>query len=196
VYGGGGYVADLGISQRKARKLLTQLKENDWIDLYTRAVFMEFTVFNPNINLFAYVNYLMEFSALGGVQPFPRVMTFQTYPGTGAMGGVVIACRVMYIIALVYFIVKEASAFYHQRKAYLKDPWNVFEIAMLSTSLAVVGLMILRGLWGKHVNEQLKKNPGNNMIKNDDIFLSSSQSFIYKRHPLYILRQTLIPTLP
>lgn len=78
-YGGGGYVADLTTSPMKAKRLIDDLIKYNWIDYYTRAVFLEFTVYNPNINLFAYVNYLFEFPPTGGVLPFPRVMSFEVY---------------------------------------------------------------------------------------------------------------------
>ena len=58
---------------------LDALKENDWIDFNTRAVFLEFTVYNPNVNLFSYINFVMEFPATGGVMANPRVMTFQVF---------------------------------------------------------------------------------------------------------------------
>ncbi len=72
----------------QARQMLEHLQDNNWLDYYTRAIFMEFTVYNPNTNLFSYVNYVMEFPPMGSVIPFPRVMTFMVYPGTGAMGKV------------------------------------------------------------------------------------------------------------
>ena len=71
LYGGGGYVADLGKSQRHASSLMEQLISSDWIDVYTRAIFIEFTVYNPNVNLFAFVNLLMEFPRTG--EPTPNV---------------------------------------------------------------------------------------------------------------------------
>ena len=68
--------------------MIEDLVENSWIDVYTRAVFLELTVYNPQTNLFTYINYAMEFPALGSVIPFPRIMTFQVYPATGAMAKV------------------------------------------------------------------------------------------------------------
>lgn len=76
-YSGAGYVADLGTTRGKANSMLTQLKANDWVDVYTRAVILEYTTYNPNVNLFTYVLYVMEFPATGGVIPFPRVNSFQ-----------------------------------------------------------------------------------------------------------------------
>ena len=72
----------------KARNMVDDLVKYSWIDYYTRAVFLELTTFNPNTNLFTYINYAMEFPSLGSVMPFPRIMSFRVYPGTGAMGKV------------------------------------------------------------------------------------------------------------
>ena len=59
--------------------ILGDLKEFDWLDYYTRAIFLEFTLYNPNVNMFSFVNFVMEFPATGGVMSNPRVMTFQVY---------------------------------------------------------------------------------------------------------------------
>jgi polycystin 1L2 len=32
---------------------MSELEQDGWIDRYTRAVFVEFTVYNPGVNLFA-----------------------------------------------------------------------------------------------------------------------------------------------
>lgn len=44
---------------------LEYLFENAWLDQYTRAIFVEFTVYNANVNLFCIVTVLMETSAGG-----------------------------------------------------------------------------------------------------------------------------------
>ena len=77
MYSGGGYVADLGISEYHAAKQIEKLINDSWVDHFTRSVFLEFTIYNVNTNLFAYVNYLFEFPATGGVIPVERVMSFQ-----------------------------------------------------------------------------------------------------------------------
>ena len=76
-YSGGGYVADLGTTQNQALTMLESLSDNSWIDLLTRAVFLEFTAYNPNINLFSHVLYLIEFPPIGVAKAFPRIASFQ-----------------------------------------------------------------------------------------------------------------------
>ena len=51
-YGGGGYVALLGKSYVSARAVIDRLFSGLWIDRGTRVIFVDFTVYNPNINLF------------------------------------------------------------------------------------------------------------------------------------------------
>lgn len=44
---------------------LEYLFSNKWLDKYTRAIFVEFTVYNANVNLFCIITLLMETSAVG-----------------------------------------------------------------------------------------------------------------------------------
>ena len=54
-YGGGGYVQDLATHSYDSQALIDNLKANLWIDRGTRAVFVDFTVYNANINLFCVI---------------------------------------------------------------------------------------------------------------------------------------------
>ena len=51
IYGGGGYVFKLRGPLRAMLKRAEELKEEGWIDKYTRAVFVEFTVYNAQVLL-------------------------------------------------------------------------------------------------------------------------------------------------
>ena len=51
-YAGGGFYQDLGRSRERSAELLRSLRENLWLDRGTRAVFLDFSVYNGNINLF------------------------------------------------------------------------------------------------------------------------------------------------
>ena len=52
-YSGGGYVANLGYNEETGWTVIADLHAHKWIDRQTRAVFVEFTVYNANANLFA-----------------------------------------------------------------------------------------------------------------------------------------------
>ena len=159
-YGGGGYVADLGTSATQAKRMIDDLIRESWIDHYTRAVFLEFTVYNPNINLFAYVNFLMEFPATGSILPSPRIMSFAVYHTLGGMGTMVLICEICYVLILVYFMQHEFKKLMRERSAYWKEPWNVYEFCLIVTSVVGISMFALREIFGRVVMEALKENIG------------------------------------
>jgi hypothetical protein len=65
-YGGGGFVQDLTTNYTSAQAELQNLKEKKWLDRGTRVVFLDFTVYNANINLFCQIKLIVEFPASGG----------------------------------------------------------------------------------------------------------------------------------
>jgi len=48
---------------------LNDLNANLWLDRGTRVVFLDFTVYNANINLFCQIRLTVEFPASGGAIP-------------------------------------------------------------------------------------------------------------------------------
>lgn len=50
--------------------MLQYLYDNTWLDVYTRAIFVEFTVYNANVNLFCIVTLMLESTAVGMAAPF------------------------------------------------------------------------------------------------------------------------------
>ena len=52
IYGAGGYLRNLGLNKIDSMDVIDYLKTNNWIDRSTRAVFLDFTTYNANINLF------------------------------------------------------------------------------------------------------------------------------------------------
>ncbi|KAJ8962227.1 hypothetical protein NQ318_018199 [Aromia moschata] len=57
-YGGGGYYADFTLQKSTTANLIKDLKDNLWITRGTRAVFVDFSVYNANENLFSVCNYV------------------------------------------------------------------------------------------------------------------------------------------
>lgn len=54
-YDGGGYLEKLSKTAKETASILKNLKQNLWITRGTRAVFIDFTTYNPNVNLFCVV---------------------------------------------------------------------------------------------------------------------------------------------
>lgn len=66
-YPSGGFSMDLAQTKTETVVMFTDLRKDLWIDRGTRAVFIDFTVYNPNINLFCVIKLVAEMPATGGV---------------------------------------------------------------------------------------------------------------------------------
>ncbi|CAF0799310.1 unnamed protein product [Didymodactylos carnosus] len=64
-YGDGGYVQEYTRNASSTMDILKELKENNWIDRATRVVFLDFTVYNANINLFCHMSFTLFRVILG-----------------------------------------------------------------------------------------------------------------------------------
>ena len=66
-YEGGGYVYELRGKLSYLQGNLTLLKKMNWVDRQTRAVIVEFSVYNPNINMIMVSKILVEFLESGSI---------------------------------------------------------------------------------------------------------------------------------
>lgn len=55
MYSGAGYHQDLSKSEEETSALIAVVKDNLWLERSKRAVFVDFSVLNANINLFCIV---------------------------------------------------------------------------------------------------------------------------------------------
>lgn len=104
--GDGGYIVDLGLNKTAAREILSNLKKNLWINRGTRVVFIDFTTYNPNINLFVVSKLIAEFPATGGMLTswqFRTLSLLQT--GNKAIVSTVIFS--IFVGFIVYYTIEE-----------------------------------------------------------------------------------------
>jgi hypothetical protein len=69
VYPGSGYNVTLPLNYNAALEKLHYLKTNNWIDLQTRAVFLDFIAYNANLKLITLIKVAIEFPASSGCRP-------------------------------------------------------------------------------------------------------------------------------
>ena len=71
-YDGGGYVYEFRGRLSSLQSNLSSLHQLGWIDRQTRAVLIQLTLYNPNVQLFTSVTFLAEFLSTSGVYPTSR----------------------------------------------------------------------------------------------------------------------------
>ncbi|KAL7978824.1 hypothetical protein Chor_013313, partial [Crotalus horridus] len=109
VYRGGGYIVHLGMDSTNASRILQYLFDNTWLDSFTRAVFVEFTVYNANVNLFCIISLMFETNALGAFFPRAELQSIRLYPYTDGLHIFVVAAEIIYFLFVIYYMVEQLS---------------------------------------------------------------------------------------
>ena len=78
-YGSGGYVYEFRGRLSDIRSNLSKLHKLGWIDNLTRAVLIQFSLYNPNVQLFSSITFLTEFLSTGGISPQYRFEPINFY---------------------------------------------------------------------------------------------------------------------
>ncbi|XP_031725951.1 polycystic kidney disease protein 1-like 2 [Anarrhichthys ocellatus] len=148
LYRGGGYVAELGPDSQNASSTLEYLFRNTWLDVYTRAVFVEFTVYNANVNLFCIVTLLLETTVVGAFQLHSELQSVRLYQSTGGLHIFVMAAEIIYLLFILYYMFMQGKLMKQQRWAYFRSKWNLLELTIISLSWSAVAVFMKRTLLG------------------------------------------------
>ncbi|KAL5018310.1 hypothetical protein ScPMuIL_004032 [Solemya velum] len=144
IYDGGGYILNLNINQAASVRMLDELVEHKWIDRQTRGVFVEFTLYNVNINLFAYVIYLVEFPEAGGIVTWSYIQPLRTNEDNGPLGSYVLACQIIFLILMLGFSIKLLRTIYEEKLQFFTSAWNLMDICCIVLSYSSIGMYFMR----------------------------------------------------
>ncbi|XP_046350413.1 polycystin-2-like isoform X1 [Haliotis rufescens] len=143
-YSGAGYVQDLRASMNESQKIIDNLFNSLWITRGTRAVFIDFTVYNANINLFCVVRLLVEFPATGGAIPSWTFRTVKLIRYVTVGDYFIMACECIFCLFILYYIVEEVLEIKKHKLTYFKSVWNILDILVIMISLICVAFDIYR----------------------------------------------------
>lgn len=135
-YSGGGYVVSLGDSIETASDSLDYIKTTRWIDRQTRAVFVEFNLFNANVNLFCSVSLLLEDLPTGSVITYWEInpLVMYRYVGPSAIFLFVFdSIFVAFTLYYMYDFVREVRK--KGWKGYFTGFWRVVDFVNLVLSI-------------------------------------------------------------
>lgn len=159
VYSGGGYLANLGYNKLTAIRITDDLMKNDWIDRQTRAVLVEFSLYNPSSNLLAVMSYYYEVLPAGfagvfksyGILPLSATdpQAHNTYLLFALLFGLLLAC---------YFVL-ECVKFCRQKCSYFTSVWNWLDVLQILTASSALFLQWMRSKEAGKSFEKLKENP-------------------------------------
>ena len=144
-YDGSGYVYELRGKLSYIQGNLSFLREINWIDRQTRAVFVEFSVYNPNINLVMVSTILVEFLSSGSILTTARFDPLNLFGDISLSLSFKLIAEVIFIPFLIYFmIIQIIECISMGLKEYVKDFWCLIEWSIITTGFISVIMFILR----------------------------------------------------
>ena len=142
-YPGGGFVADLGYENATGFSIIENLKTHGWLDRQTRAVIVEFSAFNPSVNVLGIATYFYEVEGSGYSAPFTRIDVLSLYSTESASQQFYSICVLLFIVFVLLYLGREGYKLYKLGSRYFKSFWNWVEIFQVICSvLAVIMYMI------------------------------------------------------
>ncbi|XP_061175461.1 uncharacterized protein LOC133184410 [Saccostrea echinata] len=165
LYSGGGYVVRLRGNSTLLRTKLHSLERDGWIDKYTRAIFVEFTVYNPGINLFGIATLLLEVRPSQGIFPSYRFEPAMLLPYMTDVMLFQIACEIVYFGFTVFFIFQLFRGMLKEKLAYFKQFWNLVELGICSMSVTAIVIYFYRMFETNRLTERFKVSHGNEYMK-------------------------------
>ena len=140
VYGGGGYFVALKGNIASMLKKINSLRAEGWIDKYTRAVIIDFTIYNAQVNLFASVTYIAEFLPANSIDTYYLITPMNLL----GYGMVYVIFQGLFAAIILFLIVKEGRNIWKKKKKYFVHFWSLIDFCIVIFCIATLGIFILR----------------------------------------------------
>ncbi|XP_073715481.1 polycystin-1-like protein 2 isoform X1 [Misgurnus anguillicaudatus] len=179
LYRGGGYVVNLGSDQQNASSKLWYLFDTTWLDTYTRALFVEFTIYNANVNLFCIVTLILERTAVGAFQYRDVIQSVRIYQSTGSFQSFLIAAQVFYFLFVLYYTFLQGKAMKKQKWAYFKNRWNLLDLSIIILSFTTLSAIVRRTILGDRDIAYYQKHKDQFPSFNDTALADATMGYLF-----------------
>lgn len=183
-YAGGGYTGELVQDKQNSRKLLNHLKENNWLDSRSRALFVEATTYNAQVNLFTTMNLILEFLPTGGIETFSSLRIARLYTYGGSTEGFTVACQFFVLVFMTIFMYKEGKKIYREKRKYFSGFWNMVEFTIIVLVITTIGIFLSRMILVNQAVKSIQENQGkfvsfNKIVQWDTLFSGVSSIVVF-----------------
>ncbi|XP_061693168.1 polycystin-2-like protein 1 [Syngnathoides biaculeatus] len=143
-YSGAGYYQDLGRTKEESIVVLKELEENLWLDRGTRAIFIDFSTYNANINMFCVIRLVVEFPATGGAVPSYQIRTVKLIRYINYWDYFILGCEMVFCLFILYYIVEEVLELRIHKFSYFKSIWNILDVVVILLAIVAIVFNIFR----------------------------------------------------
>lgn len=158
-YEGGGYPVVLGYNAETANRVLKETLGLQWIDRQTRAVIIEFAVFNANTNLISIATYFYEVLATGAAYTTRRIETLELYSTESGALMFYLISQFLFLIMVLFYFIKLLIRVYRLRFGFFKHVWNMVDLLMIIFSITSVAAYMMRSKSVSNSVKSIQYNP-------------------------------------
>jgi hypothetical protein len=141
---------------------LSELERASWIDKQTRAVFLTFNLYNPNVNLFTYCSLLLEI--VPPINHFVLQASFYPVKLNHIYANFDIIYFIIYYVLIIYYIVSEIRLIMKLRRVYIHHFWSYINWAIIGCSWAILAIQVYRQAEFKRIGLFFNKYKGQKPI--------------------------------
>ena len=151
-------MADLGYESTTGFSIIENLKTNYWLDRQTRAVIVEFSAFNPSVNVLGIATYFYEVGASGYTATFKRIDVLSLHSTQTAAIQFYMICVLLFIVFVLLYLGREGYKLCKQGFRYFKSFWNWLELFQVFFSVLAVITHIVQAKKVSSVIRKLQEN--------------------------------------
>lgn len=159
-YGSGGYVYEFRGKMSEIMGNLSALRELSWIDMQTRGVIIQMSLYNPNVNLFIFVTLLAEFLPTGGIYPTARVEPLSLINNFQGFELFKLICAIVYMLFVIYYMIITIRSIFSERLKYFREFWSYLDLGIIGCSWGGVVVYVWRMREGHRVGDLFRENNG------------------------------------
>ncbi|EDV97972.1 polycystin-2-like [Drosophila grimshawi] len=138
-----GYVALLARSRQNSMKILDFLTDNQWLNYNTSAVFMDFTLYNVDADMFSVCTLRMEQLPFGSVIPDVTCESIAMINDALQLHYIVILVLVVYLVVVLQFIQAFIVNLWYQPDK-LKSMWYKLDLIIVLLNVFLLFVIIVR----------------------------------------------------
>ncbi|KAM7409108.1 hypothetical protein PAMA_002695 [Pampus argenteus] len=159
-YSGAGYYQDLSQTKEASSIILSELKDNLWLDRGTRVVFIDFSTYNANINMFCVIRLVIEFPATGGAISSYQIRTVKLIRYITYWDYFIFGCEIVFCLFILYYVVEEILELRIHKFSYFKSIWNILDIVVIMLAIVAIVFNIFRTVKVDNLLGKLLEQPG------------------------------------
>ena len=171
-YRGGGYVYELRGRLADLRANLSQLRQLQWIDDRTRAVIIQFPLYNPNVQLFTSATLLVEFLSNGGLYPQSRFepLSFQSQFVYSCFHPFILSlvftsmfqliCILLYLILIIYLLIRQIQSLCRLKWNYFRQFWSYIDLGIVVCSCLASGTYVVQYREARRIGSLFQQSNG------------------------------------